>query len=100
LKFQEKNSERRATEGKKRCHPATFYHPKGEFFADFGLLAAFRGAGARFASVPNDSGYPEGVETHIITADALRTADGEALSAPGPVEILAEKLYFPGIQRV
>jgi len=50
-------------------------------------LAAFRGAGARFASVPNDSGYPEGVETHIITADALRTADGEALSAPGPVEI-------------
>ena len=100
MKFQEKNSERRATEGKKRCHPAIFYQLKGEFFADFGLLAAFRGAGARFASVPNDSGYPEGVETHIITADALRTADGEALSAPGPVEILAEKLYFPGIQRV
>lgn len=100
MKFQEKNSERRATEGKKRCHPAIFDQPKGEFFADFGLLAAFRGAGARFASVPNDSGYPEGVETHIITADALRTADGEALSAPGPVEILAEKLYFPGIQRV
>jgi len=100
LKFQEKNSERRATEGKKRCHPAIFDHPKGEFFADFGLLAAFRGAGARFASVPNDSSYPEGVETHIITADALRTADGEALSAPGPVEILAEKLHFPGIQRV
>ena len=64
------------------------------------FFAAFRGAGARFASVPNDSGYPEGVETHIITAAALRTADGEALSAPGPVEILAEKLYFPGIQRV
>ena len=83
-----------------RCHPAIFDHPKGEFFTDFELLAAFRGAGARFASVPNDSGYPEGVETHIITADALRTADGEALSAPGPVEILAEKLYFPGIQRV
>ena len=100
MKFQEKNSERRATEGKKRCHPAIFDRPKGEFFADFGLLAVFRGAGARFASVPNDSGYPEGVETHIITADALRTADGEALSAPGPVEILAEKLYFPGIQRV
>ena len=100
MKFQEKNSERRATEGKKRCHPAIFDRPKGEFFADFGLLAAFRGAGARFASVPNDSGYPEGVETHIITADALRTADGEALSAPGPVEILAEKLYFLGIQRV
>ena len=100
MKFQEKNSERRATEGKKRYHPAIFDRPKGEFFADFGLLAAFRGAGARFASVPNDSGYPEGVETHIITADALRTADGEALSAPGPVEILAEKLYFPGIQRV
>ena len=87
MKFQEKNSERRATEGKKRCHPAIFDRPKGEFFADFGLLAAFRGAGARFASAPNDSGYPEGVETHIITADALRTADGEALSAPGPVEI-------------
>ena len=100
MKFQEKNSERRATEGKKRCHPAIFDRPKGEFFADFGLLAAFRGAGARFASVPNDSGYPEGVETHIITADALRTADGEALSAPGPVEILTEKLQFPGIQRV
>ena len=100
MKFQEKNSERRATEGKKRCHPAIFDRPKGEIFADFGLLAAFRGAGARFASVPNDSGYPEGVETHIITADALRTADREALSAPGPVEILAEKLYFTGIQRV
>jgi hypothetical protein len=65
LKSQEKNSERRATEGKKRCHPAIFDRPKGEFFADFGLLAAFRGAGARFASVPNDSGHPEGVETHI-----------------------------------
>ncbi|MCH7832664.1 MAG: hypothetical protein IIC55_07305 [Proteobacteria bacterium] len=50
-------------------------------------MAAFRGARARFASVPNDSGYPEGVETHIITADALRNADGETLSAPGPVEI-------------
>jgi hypothetical protein len=97
LKFQEKNSERRATEGKKGCHPAIFDHLKGKFFTDFGLLATFRGAGARFASVPNDSGYPGGVETHIITADAVRTADGEALSAPGPVEILAEKLYFPGI---
>ena len=87
MKFQEKNSERRTSEDKKRCHPAIFDHPKGEFFADFGLLAAFRGARARFASVPNDSGYPEGVETHIITADALRNADGETLSAPGSVEI-------------
>ena len=60
-------------------------------------MAAFRGAGARFASVPNDSGYPEGVETHIITTDAFRTADGEALSAPGPVEtgMVTGKGYDP-----
>ncbi len=56
-----------------------------------GLLAAFRGAGASFASVPNDSGYPEGVETHIITADALRTADREATD---PAEREAFHLFF------
>jgi spore coat polysaccharide biosynthesis protein SpsF (cytidylyltransferase family) len=37
-----------------------------------GLLQAFTEAGVSWADYPNDSGYPEGVETHILRVEALR----------------------------
>jgi len=45
------------------------------------LLAAARGAGVPFATIPLDSGYPEGVEAHVMTAEALAVADAEAIDA-------------------
>jgi len=42
------------------------------------LLAAARGAGMPFATIPLDSGYPEGVEAHVMTVEALAAADVEA----------------------
>lgn len=42
------------------------------------LLAAFHRAGAGFATIPNESGYPEGLEVHVMSADVLRTIDEEA----------------------
>ncbi|MBI2586662.1 MAG: NTP transferase domain-containing protein [Rhodospirillales bacterium] len=45
------------------------------------LLAAARGAGVPFATIPLDSGYPEGVEAHVMTIEALAAADTEAIAA-------------------
>ena len=45
------------------------------------LLAAARAAGVPFATLPSDSGYPEGVEAHVMTIEALRTADADAADA-------------------
>jgi spore coat polysaccharide biosynthesis protein SpsF len=45
------------------------------------ILAAARGAGVPFATIPFDSGYPEGVEAHVMTIDALAAADAEAAAA-------------------
>jgi spore coat polysaccharide biosynthesis protein SpsF (cytidylyltransferase family) len=42
------------------------------------LLAAYRRAGVPFATIPEDSGYPEGVEAFVMSADAILTADREA----------------------
>lgn len=45
------------------------------------LLAAARGAGVPFATIPLDSGYPEGIEAHVMTVEALAAADAEAIAA-------------------
>jgi len=45
------------------------------------LVAAARGAGIPFATIPLDSGYPEGVEAHVMTIEALAAADAEATAA-------------------
>lgn len=45
------------------------------------LLAAARGAGVPFATIPLDSGYPEGVEVHVMTIEVLAAADAEAIEA-------------------
>jgi spore coat polysaccharide biosynthesis protein SpsF len=42
------------------------------------ILAAARAAGVPFATVPLDSGYPEGIETHVMSMEALLAADAEA----------------------
>lgn len=42
-----------------------------------GLLQAALATGAAWAHYPNDSGYPEGVESHILRVDALRALDAE-----------------------
>ncbi len=45
------------------------------------LLAAQRIAGVPLATIPMDSGYPEGVEAHVMTVAALAAADDEAKAA-------------------
>lgn len=43
-----------------------------------GLLHLAVTSGAAWAHYPNDSGYPEGVESHVLRVDALRTLADES----------------------
>jgi len=43
-----------------------------------GLLQAVLNTGVAWAHYPNDSGYPEGVETHVLRVDALRDLAAES----------------------
>ncbi|MAN80514.1 MAG: hypothetical protein CMM77_11830 [Rhodospirillaceae bacterium] len=44
-----------------------------------GLIHAYLNTGVAWALYPNDSGYPEGVESQVIAVDALRAIDREAI---------------------
>ncbi len=55
------------------------------------LLAAYRRAGVPFATIPDDSGYPEGVEAFVMSTEAILTADREATD---PEEREAFHLFF------
>lgn len=43
-----------------------------------GLLQAVLNTDVAWANYPNDSGYPEGVETHVLRVDALRALSDES----------------------
>lgn len=43
-----------------------------------GLLQAVLNTDVAWAHYPNDSGYPEGVETHVLRVDALRALSDES----------------------
>tara|TARA_B100000965_G_scaffold318005_2_gene278662 strand:+ start:658 stop:1407 length:750 start_codon:yes stop_codon:yes gene_type:complete len=44
-----------------------------------GLIHSYMNTGVAWALYPNDSGYPEGVETQVLSVEALRAIDREAV---------------------
>ena len=42
------------------------------------LIAAFHNENVAYAEIPNDSGYPEGFEVHVLSAATIRTVDAGA----------------------
>jgi spore coat polysaccharide biosynthesis protein SpsF len=42
------------------------------------LIAAFHNESVAYAEIPGDSGYPEGFEVHILSAELIKTVDAGA----------------------